>query len=342
MTLVGRNRTDKVTTLLGQVLLSRAGDQPLDVVVDGPAEHAATFADALAVALAAQGREILRLTGDGPAIRRPAAPSPTTVVLADGPYWRTGETWDAVIYLRTAPRGGEHNRERGAQIIVDYHDPAWPIVRHIDARLVDPDTWHIPESRAFFAPRAATWDTKFGDDLPAYAAAVTAAGLPAGATVLDLGCGTGRALPALRAAVGPTGTILGVDITPEMLAVARRRGDAACFALVLADARHLPLADRRVDAIFAAGLIQHLPDPQAGLTELARITRPGGSLIVFHPSGRAALAARHGRVLHPDEPLSPTRIGPLLATTGWQLTCYDDPPHRFFATATRRGKPTPS
>jgi ubiquinone/menaquinone biosynthesis C-methylase UbiE len=147
---------------------------------------------------------------------------------------------------------------------------------------------YLTETRAFFAARAATWDHKFGQDLPSYAAAVDQAGIPVGATVVDVGCGTGRAMGALRAAVGPRGAVVGVDLTPHMLTVA---GDAAgpSAHLVLADARHLPLADSCADAVFAAGLIQHLPDPGAGFAELARITRPGGRLILFHPSGRAAL-----------------------------------------------------
>ena len=106
--------------------------------------------------------------------------------------------------------------------------------------------------------------------------------------------------------------------------------------IVLADARALPFPGRSVDAIFAAGLVNHLPDTEAGLRELARVIRPGGKLVLFHPSGRAALAARHGHALSPDEPLAK---GPLRGSTrasGWVLTAYDDAPHRFFALAERR------
>jgi ubiquinone/menaquinone biosynthesis C-methylase UbiE len=79
------------------------------------------------------------------------------------------------------------------------------------------DTERLRTTRSFFASRAATWDSRFGDDLPAYTAAVAEAGLARGGLVVDLGCGTGRALPALREATGPAGTVLALDATPEML-----------------------------------------------------------------------------------------------------------------------------
>jgi ubiquinone/menaquinone biosynthesis C-methylase UbiE len=198
-----------------------------------------------------------------------------------------------------------------------------------------PDGERLQQTRAFFGVRAATWDAKFGDDLPAYAAAVAEAGLPLGALVADIGCGTGRALPALRAAVGPAGTVLALDATPEMLRVAHGRGTGGQAALILADALHLPLGDRVLGAVFAAGLLMHLPDPVAALTELARVTAESGLLILFHPSGRAALAARHGRKLSDDDTLADAVLGPLLTATGWRLRTYDDAAQRFFAVAER-------
>ncbi len=210
------------------------------------------------------------------------------------------------------------------------------MIRHVTARLSERSHWCITEGRAFFAARAATWDTKFGNDLPAYARAVAEAALPYGGVVLDAGCGTGRALPALRDAVGPHGTVIGLDLTPRMLAVATSRAGTAHATLLLGDARHLPLATGCVDAVLAAGLITHLPDTLTGLRDLARITRPGGRLVLFHPSGRAALAARHGRTLRPDEPLGETPLREAAAAAGWQVDTYDDPPDRFYATATRR------
>ena len=226
-------------------------------------------------------------------------------------------------------------RDERAVIAVDLRDTDWPVIRRVTAPLAAGGPWYLAETRAFFACRAATWDAKFGDDQPAYQAAVADSGIGAGVAI-DVGCGTGRALPPLRDAVGPSGTVIALDVTPEMLRAARRPAALARAALVLADARALPFPDRSVDAIFAAGLVNHLPDAEAGLRELARVSRPGGLLVLFHPSGRAALAARHGRELAASEPLAERPLRAATASAGWTLTAYDDAPHRFFALAQRR------
>lgn len=191
--------------------------------------------------------------------------------------------------------------------------------------------------RAFFAARAAGWETRYPDDAPAYRAAVAELGLREGQAALDAGCGTGRALPFLRAAVGASGTVVGADLTPEMLAEAVRAGRREHGALLLADCARLPLRDGTLDAVFAAGLIGHLPDPRVCLRELARVTRPGGRLALFHPIGRAALAARQGRELTPDDLRAERNLGPLLESSGWTMTSYTDTDERFLAMASAHG-----
>jgi SAM-dependent methyltransferase len=300
------------------------------VLIDGPAEQADLFA--------------ARLAEDFGTRRRPVQ------VTLD-----PGGSWDVAVFLRTAPGGrhfpvfskdsmdnreqdqrGRREREERADVVIDLHDVHWPVIRRVAAPLAARGSWYLTETRAFFACRAATWDKKFGDDLPAYCAAVAEAGLRRSGVVIDIGCGTGRALPALREAVGPAGTVIALDVTPEMLDAARPAVQLAGAAMVIADARALPFADGAADAIFAAGLINHLPDTEAGLRELARVTSPGGLLVLFHPSGRAALAARHGHALSPDEPLSAGPLRRSTGATGWELAAYDDAAHRFFALAKRR------
>jgi SAM-dependent methyltransferase len=322
----GHQRWDELLANIAGLLPARGAAVLID---GGPSE---TVADRLAARLAAAGPPCHRLTGEAN-----GGFATGTITLADGPRWRSRRHWDIVIWLRTPPAGADSHPhgEAGADIVIDLHDPAWPVIRHVADTLAGPGPWYITETRAFFSVKAATWDTKFGDDLPAYAAAIAEARIPAGGVVVDVGCGTGRALPALREAVGPDGAVIALDLTPEMLAHARAQGRAAYATLVVGDARCLPLAGASVDAVFAAGLIMHLPDPQAGLGQLARVTRRGGLLILFHPSGRAALAARHGRTLRPDEPLAEAPLRHSTRRAGWRLTTYDDADCRFLAVAIR-------
>ncbi|MGC5567973.1 class I SAM-dependent methyltransferase [Streptomyces sp. FR-108] len=195
------------------------------------------------------------------------------------------------------------------------------------------DHTHVQE---FFSARAAGWDDRFPDDGPAYAAAVSELGLRKGDHVLDAGCGTGRALPALRDAVGPSGAVLGADLTPAMLEASVRAGRDRAGQLLLADVSRLPLRDESLDAVFAAGLIAHLPNPAENLRELARVVRPGGVLALFHPIGRAALAARQGRRVTPDDLRAKANLGPLLSASGWRMTSYVDEDARFLALAVHR------
>jgi ubiquinone/menaquinone biosynthesis C-methylase UbiE len=194
------------------------------------------------------------------------------------------------------------------------------------------DHTHVQE---FFTARAADWDSRFPDDGPAYAAAVAELGLVEGDRVLDAGCGTGRALPPLRAAVGASGVVVGADLTPAMLEAAVQAGRHRDGRLLLADVAALPLRSQSLDAVFAAGLIAHLPDPAANLRELARTVRPGGVLALFHPIGRAALAARQGRQITPQDLRAEPNLRPLLAGSGWRMTSYVDEDDRFLALAVR-------
>jgi SAM-dependent methyltransferase len=332
---------------------------PVHVAVDGlVAAAAAGLADDLAGVLTARGRRCRRVSLGTPVRVPDPRPRGDDVVVVDGSllqHPRLGSPWDLVIYLRQppAPPGADPGRdpavaryleevdpERAAGVVVE-DDPAWPVIRRIAPAVADRlgRDPHPAETRAFFAPRAATWEERFPDDDPAYAAAVAELGLRAGQTALDVGCGTGRALPHLRAAVGRGGKVLGVDLTPEMLATARDHGRHLDGWLVLADARRLPLRAGGVDAVLAAGLLRHLPDAGDGLAELARVTRAGGRLGLFHPSGRAALAARQGRRLRDDDQLAHANLRPLLERTGWRLDRYDDAADRFLAIAERTPGP---
>ncbi len=97
---------------------------------------------------------------------------------------------------------------------------------------------------------------------------------PAGQMVVEVGCGTGRLVDHLA---GRGARVLGVDTSAGMLAVAAGRVPGR---LVRADAWHLPLPDAIADAAVTIATLE-FTDPAAALAELARITRPGGRIVVL-------------------------------------------------------------
>lgn len=226
----------------------------------------------------------------------------------------------------------EVDPEGAADIVVDNDDPRQPQLVRVAAALTDLQP-HLRRTRTFFGSRAAQWDERFPDDDAAYAAAIDELRPPPGGVAVDLGCGTGRAVHHLREHVGESGTVVACDVTAQMLQVALAKGRGRAAHLVIADAASLPVADNRVDAFLAAGLLTHVPSASELLQSLALRARPGCRLAVFHPIGRAALARRHGRTLRADELLDPSVLPGVLEAAGWELERIDDADHRYLALA---------
>lgn len=99
-----------------------------------------------------------------------------------------------------------------------------------------------------------------------------------GDAILDVGCGTGALLAAIADAV-PDASLAGLDLTPEMLAVARERlGERA--ELHEGRAERLPFADARFDIVVSTSILHYLPEPVAALREMWRVLKPGGRAVV--------------------------------------------------------------
>ena len=108
-----------------------------------------------------------------------------------------------------------------------------------------------------------------------------------GQSVLDLGCGVGIDTVALSGLVGMSGYVVGVDADPEMVAEAnqraRRLGLEDHVSHQQADASTLPFPDEHFDACRAERILMHLADPVSAITELARVLKPGGWLVLTEP-----------------------------------------------------------
>ena len=175
-------------------------------------------------------------------------------------------------------------------------------------------------------------------------ATIAAAELSPGKRVLDLACGTGMLTRAAAAAIGPSGEAIGLDASTRMLERARQvrpKAGGAPIRWLTGDAMHLPLDDASVDAVLIGFGLRNLPDFGAAVAEMARVTRPGGRVVILeiaHPraagprlvhglwfrrvvpllgrlTGRGAAYAYLPASL--DDYPSPEAIGRLMAAAGW-------------------------
>src|SRR5882762_3525119 len=109
--------------------------------------------------------------------------------------------------------------------------------------------------------------------------AIEALGLCSGDIVLDIGCGAGQTLLQLAERVGTEGQVIGVDVAPLLLEIARRRSDPLSqVRLIQADAQSVELPAESADAVFSRFGVMTFSDPVAAFANFRRILKPSGAL----------------------------------------------------------------
>lgn len=107
--------------------------------------------------------------------------------------------------------------------------------------------------------------------------------LTAEETVLDLGCGGGLDVFLAARSVGPRGRVIGLDMTPEMIAKARENAEKGNYTNVefkVAKIEELPVPDNSVDVVISNCVINHARDKSTVFREVHRVLRPGGRMLV--------------------------------------------------------------
>lgn len=166
-----------------------------------------------------------------------------------------------------------------------------------------------------------------------YARIVTLSGAKPGDRVLDVGCSGGYLARLLASAVGPAGSVTGIDPSSPAIAYASRRAPANCtFAIGVA--QDLDVPDCSFDVVTSTLAVHHIPQAErpAAFSEMYRVTLPGGRLLVadfrpsrLHPFGSPEM--RHNKI----EPLED-----LAMRAGFQVTARGDLPLLRYVLAVRR------
>lgn len=115
-----------------------------------------------------------------------------------------------------------------------------------------------------------------------------------GECALDIGCGPGLTTESLAHAVGSDGHVLGVDIAPPMLAIAKQRcASLPQVAFGMADVTQLPYQDASFDIALASQVYEYVEQVDHALGELARVIRPGGRVVLVDTDWESAVWASH-------------------------------------------------
>ena len=141
---------------------------------------------------------------------------------------------------------------------------------------------------------AGSWLLSFGQEAKTNREIIEIAGIQPGEKVLDIGCGTGaQTLPAAERA-GP-GNVAGIDASPEMLEVARRKAAKRKLDIDfrLTPAEDLPFGDGEFDVVLSSFMLHHLPEDviRAAFQEVHRVLKPDGRFLAVDMASRGLIGA---------------------------------------------------
>ncbi len=182
-------------------------------------------------------------------------------------------------------------------------------------------------SKGFFNSRAATWDEKVAEkDVSKLKTMLARLNIKPGATVLDVGTGTGVFVPLLLKKIGRKGNLICLDFAEEMLKIAQAKGFKGNISYLCADIENSRLADKSFDAVVCYSVFPHFGDKLKTLKEINRLLREEGRLFICHTSSRQAINEIHQSIPDVCNHLFPENedIQKMLSEAGFKDICIND------------------
>jgi demethylmenaquinone methyltransferase/2-methoxy-6-polyprenyl-1,4-benzoquinol methylase len=191
----------------------------------------------------------------------------------------------------------------------------------------------------FFDSIAEKWDSMELDDIQVrLARVVREAGIGPGMEVLDVGSGTGALIACLVEAMNGSGRIRAIDISAGMLKVAAGKGFPDNVTFVQADLMDLETGACVYDRVMCNAVLPHFIDKPAALAHIFSLLRPGGLVVISHPTGREAVNRIHreaGSVVADDRVPNPSTMRGMLEDAGFADISVTDEPEFYLAIAAR-------
>ena len=196
----------------------------------------------------------------------------------------------------------------------------------MDKGMVEATHQEVEKIQKYYAWRASNYDAGAGFEVEHHAEALRLAEIQPGQHVLDVGCGTGRGTVGLAQAVGPEGKVDALDLTQAMLDQARlkleRLGLSGRVQLRQGNARQLPYPDGTFDLVYSGYMFDLIPLDGFTpiLTEMARVLRPDGKLVLVNMSKPDERKTFYEKVYEKGlavMPCRPVLLGPYLPAAGF-------------------------
>jgi ubiquinone/menaquinone biosynthesis C-methylase UbiE len=193
-------------------------------------------------------------------------------------------------------------------------------------------------------PRLYDWSAPLlfgGTRQRSYRQLLVASGAHSGDRVLDVGCGPGYFSRMLAQAVGPNGSVVGIDASPEMIEYARRKARSLPYCRFQSGAAEsLAFPDASYDVVVSSLMLHHLPDELRlqAVREMRRVLNPGGTLLLadFSIPRRGAWRVIASMTGHNAMQRRVSPMEPLVAQAAFtDLRSGDAPPWLHYVRATR-------